>query len=176
MIYSWHHHRARKQRLRRKQKRKSQTKQVPIHAPQKTSVKTQQKKQVLRALQKKVKKSASTQVEAVVVSIMGLRRVKKSDGRGGACADVLVMWEDGGFTWESHSRMQKHVPHLLQDFKNKIPPVDRTKVFYVLADCQCHVDKLLGEEAEAQAQAEKAKKREQDKEEEQEEEAADEDD
>ncbi len=89
---------------------------------------------------------------------------------------MLVLWEDGGFTWESHSRMQKHVPHLLQDFKNKIPPVARTNIFYVLADCQYHVDRLLAEEAEAQARAEEAKKREQDKEEEQEEEAVDEDD
>ena len=69
--------------------------------------------------------------------------------------------------------MQKHVPHLLQDFKNKIPPVDRTKVFYVLADCQCHDDKLLEEEKKALDEAEKCKQEEEDEEDEDAEDDAD---
>ena len=72
--------------------------------------------------------------------------------------------------------MQKHVPHLLQDFKNKIPPVDRTKVFYVLAVCQCHDDKLLEEEKKALDEAEKRKQEEEEEDAEDDADGADKDD
>ncbi len=35
------------------------------------------------------------QVEAVIIAVMGLRRLKQSNGNAGALADVLVMWESG---------------------------------------------------------------------------------
>jgi hypothetical protein len=86
------------------------------------------------------------QVEAVIIAVMGLRRVKKSNGIAGALADVLVSWEDGTTSFESYARMMRQIPHMLQDFKNSRTALQRSRIFDVEKDCEPLVKALLEEE------------------------------
>jgi hypothetical protein len=52
----------------------------------------------------------------------------------------------GTTSWESYARMMRQIPHMVQDFKNRRTPLQRSRIFDVEKDCEPLVEALLAEE------------------------------